>query len=213
MSYMITYCGVAFNLTNPRPEMVLAKDIVHGLARIGRFNGHTRTSGSYSVGQHSLLVATQFPVGSIQRFYGLLHDAHEVYMGDISRPIKQSLRDLAGHNVSLLDALEDELIITVFKRFGLDLDKKVWDEVKHADMQVLATELRYLMGSDTNPRCFENLPEPLPFNSLWPEGFICLDARETEWRYENEFNDTARRLGVNTGPAYSHPAVAQAVRQ
>jgi hypothetical protein len=54
-----TYTGIAFDLRNPRPEMVCLDDIVHSLSLMNRFNGVALFP--YSVAQHSLHVAELLP--------------------------------------------------------------------------------------------------------------------------------------------------------
>lgn len=54
-----TFSGIAFDLLNPKPEMILLEDIIHSLALINRFNG--ASIFPYSVAQHSLYVASLLP--------------------------------------------------------------------------------------------------------------------------------------------------------
>ena len=49
-----TFSGIAFDLLNPQPEMILMEDIAHSLAIINRSNGAAKFP--YSVAQHSLYV-------------------------------------------------------------------------------------------------------------------------------------------------------------
>ncbi|MFA5286352.1 MAG: hypothetical protein WC347_12205, partial [Smithellaceae bacterium] len=74
-----TFSGIAFDLLNPKPEMILLEDIIHSLALINRFNG--AAIFPYSVAQHSLYVASLLP--SELKLHGLLHDAAEAYVGDM----------------------------------------------------------------------------------------------------------------------------------
>lgn len=63
-------------------------DIARGLSVVQRWNGMTIIP--WSVLQHTLLVASLMPVNATvyERLYALLHDAAEMYMGDIPRPYK-----------------------------------------------------------------------------------------------------------------------------
>jgi 5'-deoxynucleotidase YfbR-like HD superfamily hydrolase len=84
-----TYSGVKFDLLEPKANMVLLEDIARALAGIFRFTGYTR----YSVAQHSVFVADRVtPVDSELRLWALLHDAHEAYVGDVSAPLKEAIR-------------------------------------------------------------------------------------------------------------------------
>jgi hypothetical protein len=61
-------------------------DIAFALSNVGRFTGHVRTT----VAAHSVLVASvlrEFGVCKHGRYLGLMHDAHEAYLGDVSGPV------------------------------------------------------------------------------------------------------------------------------
>jgi hypothetical protein len=65
-------------------------DIAHSLARLCRYNGHTE--GHYSVARHSILVAGRLAATGHPRdvqLAGLLHDAAEAYLGDMTSPLKR----------------------------------------------------------------------------------------------------------------------------
>lgn len=91
-----------------RPEDVHVDDTAHALARIGRFNGHTRFF--YSVAQHAVLasrhvlsnpwdVAPSFR-GTLARYAALHHDDGEAYLGDMPTPLKRSSRLQAYRDAS-----------------------------------------------------------------------------------------------------------------
>ena len=58
--------------------------IAYSLSFINRFTGH---AGAYSVAQHSILVAQHLPEEF--KLSGLLHDATEAYLSDVSSPLKR----------------------------------------------------------------------------------------------------------------------------
>ena len=62
--------------------------IAFALSNINRFTGHV---GGYSVAQHCCLVSDHLPDNL--RLSGLLHDAPEAYIGDISAPLKRHIPD------------------------------------------------------------------------------------------------------------------------
>ena len=73
------------------PRLVEIGDIAYGLARVARFGGQT----DYCVAEHSLEVAALLKelwcCGPRMQLAGLMHDAHEYVLGDLSRPVKQRL--------------------------------------------------------------------------------------------------------------------------
>ena len=115
MSFMQTIGGRAFYANRYKDgcrPYVLA-DIAWALSQIPRFTGHL--SERYSVAEHSIRVAESLlgeaPLPTVQ--WGLLHDAHEAYINDISRPWKALLPDYAS--------LEKQLQLEVLRAFDLDV--------------------------------------------------------------------------------------------
>jgi len=72
----------SIDLCDLREADLSASRIADGLARINRFNG--RTPVPWSVASHSVLVSHLCPQGL--EGWGLLHDAHEAFLGDIATP-------------------------------------------------------------------------------------------------------------------------------
>ena len=128
MKYWIqTQSGVAFDLADPKPEMVVLEDIAQALAFMPRFNGHT--GNWYSVAQHSVLVSRLLP--KEHRMWGLMHDAHEAYTGDIVSPLKALL-------VFKVKEIEKRIQDAICMRFDISRDPPLC--VHEADLQMLATE-------------------------------------------------------------------------
>lgn len=89
MSKLLMHSGRIVDIHYPRAEDILIEDIAHHLARINRFNGGTKQP--YSVAQHSVYVS-QLCCES-WALEGLMHDATEAYLGDVSSPLKELLPD------------------------------------------------------------------------------------------------------------------------
>lgn len=154
--WIYTASGRKFWPLDPRPEEIFIEDIAHALARICRFNGHTRHF--YSVAEHSVRVMDQVreramgnkldaPRVQALSLWGLLHDASEAYICDLTRPMKGSWQ--LGR---IYSGFEAGLMNVICERFGLPT--KMPNEVRWADEIQLATEFRDLM-----PDC--SLPEHL----------------------------------------------------
>lgn len=109
-----TYTGRMIDVCNVRVEDIALADIALPLGRLCRFNGHTREF--YSVAQHSVLVAWLAHEWSIKAGkskaealeaarWGLLHDAHEAYLGDIVAPLKP-LAGKLGESWSIVNFID-----------------------------------------------------------------------------------------------------------
>lgn len=125
---MQTFTGKAIDLVNFKEDDVRLADIAHALAIINRFTGHT--SFPYSVAQHSVLVSRI--VDQRYALWGLLHDASEAYLGDVSTPLKMMLPSYRE--------LEDHVQRTIVAKFGLKWPMP--HDVKEADLKALLAEKR-----------------------------------------------------------------------
>jgi uncharacterized protein len=159
-----TAAGRYFDLLEPQDNVFGIEEIAHSLSNICRFTGHTRVH--YSVAQHSWLVSWLVPAQFAM--HGLLHDAAEAFVGDMSSPLK---RQLPAYRI-----IERDIESAVFERFQLWahlpglVNPESHQAVKHADLVALVTEQRDLMpprgdGDWSNVDGIEPLPwtiEPLP---------------------------------------------------
>lgn len=126
-------------LMEPTASAPTLTEISHALATINRFTGHA--TRPYSVAEHSLLVADLMraagqPVSA--QLAGLMHDAHEAFVGDISSPVKWELG-------TPWQQLERPHAYQVRKQFGLLTAFAAHrDAVDRFDLVALATERRDL---------------------------------------------------------------------
>lgn len=148
MSWIQTHSGIRFELLDPKPEMIDIHDIARALSHVCRFNGHV--SRFYSVAQHSVLVSNI--VGPEHALCGLLHDATEAYVGDVTRPLKALLPDYK--------TIEQRIWYAIAERFNLPPTLPL--AIKHADNVALVTERRDLLQ---------------PSQHRWDEGLEAVPTR------------------------------------
>lgn len=148
-TFIRTYTGRKYWPLNPHPEDVCIEDIAHHLALINRFAGATYEP--YSVAQHSILVSKCIkdrlaPFIGADRLRllclaGLLHDASEAYLQDIPRPFKHS------PVMDLYREWEEKNERAIAEALGVEYP---WPTcVKSADIVLLRTEMRDLLGKKT----------------------------------------------------------------
>ena len=99
-------------------------DVATVLAKLARFTGHTRADADpYSVAQHSMLVSELMRRNGYSpnaQLAGLIHDAHEAILGDMSTPLKGELREsLGGAFVDAWASLEKHVDAEMCRIFGL----------------------------------------------------------------------------------------------
>ena len=147
MTWIQTISGGKLDFQSPDPADIHLTDIATVLSRIPRFAGHT--VDVYTVAQHSLLVSQNLPPE--WQLAGLLHDAHEAYVGDLPSPLK---RFCPGYKL-----IEDRVQRAIEEKFGLPAMSLRVGPVRQMDLVVLATEKRDLLLPE--PEQWDPLPEPL----------------------------------------------------
>lgn len=132
-----TRSGRAYWPMNPRAAEVDIDDIAHSLSMICRFGGHTRFF--YSVAEHSVLVSQCVPPE--HALQALLHDATEAYVGDMVRPLKQSMPGYCD--------IEDKNWLVIAEKFGVPA--QMHESIKAADNAVLLAEKAALLEASPIP--------------------------------------------------------------
>jgi len=171
---IITSSGNRFDLAHPHPADVNLSDITAALGNMNRWTGHLGRVGHCTILNHSLHV---FELAHVRFFDGLplrdlpadaiavlaaalLHDAHEAYVGDVSRPLKLAMRRRTPPHPTLIDGrlmmwqgpfdeIEHDVQAAVFQHFGLDHQLADHSVVRTADNLSLAYEADLLYGDGT----------------------------------------------------------------
>ena len=183
-----TYSGVPFRLDNPRPEDVRIEDIAHSLSLQCRFNGHC--DEFYSVAEHCVEVSNR--VSPSNALDGLLHDAAEAYVGDVTGPLKQRLlfetKDRAMDGVTAFRHQERRVNDAIRTNIGLPMGWPV--EVDKADLRMLATERRQLFGPE-QPEwgCVAGV---VPYDTV----LNCWTPKRAEEAYLERFSELYKGVGA-----------------
>ncbi len=153
-----TYTGRAFDFRIINQDSVEILDIAHSLAQQCRYTGHC--DQFYSIAQHCVVVSHLVPCN--YALEGLLHDAHEAYIGDMSTPLKDFLN--CHEYESLARRIDDALCLKYGAKFH-----ECRAAVKQADMVALSTEVRDLLKD--HPRDWIPMPAPMVevIEPMYPE--------------------------------------------
>lgn len=147
--WMQTYSGTQFffDPADRDKNNINIVDIARSLSRTIRFNGHS--SVPITVAEHSVVVMeiVQTEGGTeMQQLYALLHDSHEAYTGDVSRPLKQYLRDRYDMN---LRSFEQDVQRQIYDALGIRQPEAAeMAAIERADTWALAAERRRFMVSN-----------------------------------------------------------------
>ena len=115
-----TVSGRRVDLLRPDWREIDIGDVARGLAQINRFGGQSRRA--FSVAQHSLVVAgIAHPA---VRLAALLHDAHETFLGDWTRPGLEALALLNDRAEGALSRLRRGLDIAIARRVLEDVEAR-----------------------------------------------------------------------------------------
>jgi hypothetical protein len=128
--------GKVIQLLSPKPEQIQLVDIAQALSNICRYTGQCPF---YSVAEHSILVARALQNAGCDLVVvqqGLMHDAAEAYLGDVTSPLKARLLKYRK--------IESRMRKTIFRKFNIpvDIPQIVWDY----DHKLLHTEYFCLKG-------------------------------------------------------------------
>lgn len=164
------WSGARFYPLDPRPEDVNILDLAMGLGNMARYSGQTRF---YSVAEHLILCSRIVP--EPYALEALLHDAPEVIMADLSRPVRRSMRRTDSY-FEMEEGIWKKAIAAKW-----NLRRELSEVVLKADVQILALEKEALL-----PRSDEwYLPFPAPDD---PEVVIqCLKPPKIQFAFIDRY--------------------------
>lgn len=187
MTWIQTRTGLAVDLLDPKPEQFSLLDIASSLSRLCRYTGHSRDHTS--VAEHCcrvsdiilrrLVVTRSLAVAVEAAWAGHTHDAPEQVTGDVSRPMKLAMRDVAhsqGRDESDFDVVSHRVELACRMKVDPYGRAHVWEAtVKLVDLEDLVSEKSVQLG-----------PPPRPWTDTQkPHGFHieCWDAPRArrEW--------------------------------
>lgn len=166
-----TYSGLVMYPLDPRVDEICIEDIAHALSNLCRFTGHTKQF--YSVAEHSVRVSWE--CDPADALWGLLHDASEAYLADMSRPMKRS----PGFGPIYAEA-EARLMRVICLKFGLPPECP--ESVHVADNRLLMSEKRDLMHGCNKP--WEDTGEPFKQRITTFGG-----PQSAKWQFEKRFSE------------------------
>ncbi len=175
-----TSTGRFVDLFAMREEDVDVLDIAHSLSQINRFNGHV--SHPVSVAQHSVYVSLLSPPGS--ELQGLLHDASEAYLGDVTHWLKMH------PSFNEYRRAEEALQVLIFRKFGCDT--VLSDGVRYADKRMCAYEA-YRGGMVLmNPAAGYDSPTIAEVSCMIHHGWEFISYAEAENLFIHRFTELSR---------------------
>lgn len=121
-SSITTVSGRFYDLLLPEEYDYDVEEIAHALSNICRYTGHVNRF--YSVAEHSVLVSRIVPVELA--LCGLLHDASEAFLGDVSSPLKKLLPEYKR--------IEENVEQSIARHFGIPFPYP--EEVHKADKRM-----------------------------------------------------------------------------
>lgn len=176
-----TYTGGRFFPLDPTVTDVYVLDIAHALSNMCRFTGHV--TEFYSVAQHSVHVSEEVRrMGGTphEQLQALLHDASEAYMTDVSSPVKHT------DGMAAYREAEKRLTAVIYSAYCLPIEES--PKVKEADLKLLVTEARDLMGDPQDWPDYDRI-ERLPFK------IVPLSPKAAKRAFIDKFQSLTREIG------------------
>ena len=141
MSRTLQYNGRIIDFDNLDEIVFDIDNICNSAVKVCRFNGHTKYH--YSNLRHMYMVACVCPHADL-KLACLLHDAHEVVIGDIVTPFAESL---GPEFKAMIDGVKYRLDCVIARQFNCPelVDPEARKVIKYYDRQMLNVEAQFLL--------------------------------------------------------------------
>lgn len=153
-----TYLGGKIDLLNIAEKDISIYDISTALSHACRFNGNCYRL--YSVAEHSIKVLSNVsrknPLHWDLQLAALMHDAHEAYIGDITRPVENGLDTILPGCSAALKELKRRVDIAICNYLELPIELLYNDIIIKADKEALGDEFRFWVCTDKEEACAYN---------------------------------------------------------
>lgn len=133
------------------------EQLAKALSQINRFTGHTTARWPYTVAQHSVFVSELLDLDPVLAMAGLMHDAPEIIIGDVTTPVKWFL---GKEKFAPLKTEEHRAYGAIMNGLGVAHTVPAeWEPfVKHADLIALVTEKRDLLNAKIQWNYYTEIP-------------------------------------------------------
>lgn len=173
----LTHDGCYVDLRNPASTHVRLPEIAQSLGKQCRYTGQTRHF--YSVAEHSLrclyLAERWMPEQLTQELRSaiLLHDCHEAFLGDMSRPLFSNLCQAAKEDILRLRAAWDNVIAN---KVGINPQAFAFPLVRIIDRQMMLIELWHLW-----PKVCRKWESPIALKMAEQLGYWPAETAASRW--------------------------------
>lgn len=153
--------GVAWDILNPHASNVFLEDVVYAMRDINRYDGNAKVGVDLLF--HSLLVE-EFAEYEVKP-YALLHDVHEIYIGDETKPVNMAMSVLMPGYAEKRKELAHVRDLAIWEAFGVEPpSEEILKELRYCDALALSTERENYLAKSDCP--WPDLPAPMDVNKL-----------------------------------------------
>lgn len=185
--------GSAFDFSKFRHDLktLRPRHIIKTLSQINRFNGATKFA--YSVAQHSVLTADIARVlgASVEtQLLALLHDVHEIAVGDVITPYKQ----IVAYRAQEIESQADLVLLPIMGVTPAHTTTGQWEVVKRADLVALRIEYEQLCPKRHKWNAFNNFVMPKGLDGVKIKE---LSPKSAARRFETRHRSLLNKLNIN----------------